>query len=145
MEIRPEWLGTGFVLFARYAVPTIIVTAITPSMVRVFDAFLPCGLRNALTPLEMASVPVSAAAPEENECRITNRLATPAVPIGIGSGGAAAWGHEPRHFTTPTAISTNIEAMKPYVGMAKSTPDSRTPRRFASIRSATQPTAIGTR
>src|SRR5437773_284360 len=115
-EIRPDARGPGFVLLAGYAGPGIMVRATTPSMVSVCDALRPCGRRNALTPFEMASVPVRAAAPEENECRITNRPAADAVPNAIGSEGASACGHDPRHLTTPTTISANIDRMKPYVG-----------------------------
>ena len=45
---------------------SIIVTAIAPSSSSVVAAFLLFGLRNAGTPLEIASTPVSAAQPEEN-------------------------------------------------------------------------------
>ena len=44
----------------------IIVIAMAPSRKRVVAAFLLFGLRNAGTPLEIASTPVSAAQPEEN-------------------------------------------------------------------------------
>ena len=43
-----------------------IVTASAPSSSKVVAAFLLFGLRNAGTPLEIASTPVSAAQPEEN-------------------------------------------------------------------------------
>ena len=44
--------------------PMIMATATTPRIVRVCAAFRPCGRRNALTPFEIASVPVSAEDPE---------------------------------------------------------------------------------
>ena len=44
---------------------SIIVIAIAPSRNRVVAAFLLFGLRNAGTPLEIASTPVSAAQPDE--------------------------------------------------------------------------------
>ena len=44
----------------------IIVIAIVPSSSSVVAAFLLLGLRNAGTPLEIASTPVSAAQPDEN-------------------------------------------------------------------------------
>ena len=43
----------------------IIVTAMAPSSSSVVAAFLLLGLRNAGTPLEIASTPVRAAQPEE--------------------------------------------------------------------------------
>ncbi len=45
---------------------SIIVIAMAPSRNRVVAAFLLFGLRNAGTPLEIASTPVSAAQPDEN-------------------------------------------------------------------------------
>ena len=45
---------------------SIMVIAMAPSSSRVVAAFLLFGLRNAGTPLEMASTPVSAAQPDEN-------------------------------------------------------------------------------
>ena len=47
-----------------------------PMTRRVFAAFRPCGGLNAFTPFEIASTPVSAAAPEENARR---RTSTPTV------------------------------------------------------------------
>jgi hypothetical protein len=44
----------------------IIVTAMPPSSSSVVAAFLRLGLRNAGTPLLIASTPVSAAQPDEN-------------------------------------------------------------------------------
>ena len=48
------------------------------------------------------------------------------------------------HFASPTMSSVKIEAMNAYVGTANSVPDSRTPRRFASVIKTTNPTAIST-
>ena len=48
-----------------------------PMNISVVAAFLDSGRRNAGTPLEMASTPVSATAPELNPLRIRNR---PSVP-----------------------------------------------------------------
>jgi hypothetical protein len=113
MEVFPVALGVGFIRAARYAVPKIMVTATTPRIVSVCDALRPCGRRNALTPFDMASVPVSADDPEEKECRITNNPAEDAVPIAIGSGGGAAAGQFVTHFATPTTIRASMERMNP--------------------------------
>ena len=51
--------------------PTKSEIAITPITVSVFAAFRPCGARNALTPFEIDSTPVRAAAPDENARRRT--------------------------------------------------------------------------
>src|SRR5438128_923742 len=138
-------LGIACVRTDSSAVPRIIETEITPRIASVCDAFRPCGRRNALTPLEIASVPVSADEPEAKECRITNRLAVAAVPTGTGSGTPVTCGHDPRQRTRPTPISENIEKMKTYVGVAKASPDSRTPRRFTTVSRTTQMIAMPTR
>ncbi len=53
-------------LRARMMMLIIIVTAIAPSISNVVAALVLLGLRNAGTPLEIASTPVRAAHPEEN-------------------------------------------------------------------------------
>jgi len=110
--------------------------AMTPMMVSVAAALRPWGRRKADTPLEMASMPVSAVEPEEKACRTRNRPME-AVPTGSGEG-TATCGHPPRHFTRPTPIRANIDTTNPYVGTANRSPDSRTPRRFASAMNTTK-------
>ena len=48
-------------------------------IVSVSAAFFACGRRNAGTPFEIASTPVSAVDPEENARRITSRLTDPPI------------------------------------------------------------------
>src|ERR1700694_5408800 len=105
--------------------------AIKPMATSVFAAFLPEGFLKALTPFEIASTPVSAAAPEAKACRRTN---TPTTPRPAATGcGATARGHWPTaHFPTPVATIAYIAATNAYVGTAKRMPDSRTPRRLAT-------------
>ena len=55
---------------------SIIVTAMLPSSNNVVAAFLLFGLRNAGTPLEIASTPVRAAQPEENALASRKIIAT---------------------------------------------------------------------
>jgi hypothetical protein len=43
--------------------------------------------------------------------------------------------------STPTPSITNTQATKPYVGTAKTVPDSLTPRRFISATRTTNPSA----
>ena len=57
--------------------PANIDTAITPSRASVVAAFLLLGLRNAGTPLLIASTPVRAVQPEENARSSRNSRATP--------------------------------------------------------------------
>ena len=61
------------------------------------------------------------------------------APAPAASGfGTPACGHVPsRHLPTPVPIMRNMAATKPYVGSAKRTPDSRTPRRFTIVSSTT--------
>ncbi|GAA3215405.1 hypothetical protein GCM10020256_16980 [Streptomyces thermocoprophilus] len=60
--------------------PQNIVTASRPIIASVVAAFFDFGLRNAGTPLEIASTPVSAAQPEENARSSRNTKAKPARP-----------------------------------------------------------------
>lgn len=57
--------------------PIISVTAITPNISSVVAALRDLGLRKAGTPLLIASTPVSAAHPEENDFATRNTRATP--------------------------------------------------------------------
>ena len=110
--------------------------AIAPIATSVSAAFRPLGRRNAPTPFEIASTPVSAADPDAKACRMTSTPTT-AVPAASGFG-TSACGHAPsRHWPTPVPIMTNMTATNPYVGIAKSTPDSRTPRRLTTVSSTT--------
>src|SRR5690349_13966469 len=88
----------------------------------------------------MASTPVSAVAPEENACRSANSVMGASDFARFGSGvTASAFGHpETAHSPIPTTSMTRIEAMKAYVGNANSAPDSRTPRRLATVSSTMQ-------
>ena len=58
-----------------------IVTAMVPSSSRVVAAFFDFGLRNAGTPLLMASTPVSAAQPDENARSSRKAPASPVMPF----------------------------------------------------------------
>src|SRR5436853_7852943 len=65
-----SWLGKGRRWWARTAEPRKSEPKITPIQVRVAAAFLDSGERKAGTPLEIASTPVSATAPEEKPLRM---------------------------------------------------------------------------
>ena len=67
---------------------TIIVIAIMPSSSSVVAAFLLFGRRNAGTPLEIASTPVSAALPDENAR--ASRSSSPIVVSGPSRPGAGS-------------------------------------------------------
>ena len=98
-------LGRACILTVSHDTPRKKVIAMTPRANSVLAAFFACGWRNALTPLEIASTPVSAADPDAKARRSTNKVTAPA-PAGSGCG-ATAWGHVPMpHFTPPTAINT---------------------------------------
>src|SRR6059058_2893482 len=71
-------LGIAWMCTARNDAPTKRPIAMTPSVASVLAALRPCGRRNALTPLAIASTPVSAVEPEENARRSTNRVIVPA-------------------------------------------------------------------
>src|SRR6266508_3959481 len=128
------WLGSGWALDARKLIPRNIEIATAPMIPRVAAAFRACGRRKAGTPFEMASTPVSAVDPDENAWRMTKRLAPAAAPARMWSAGTTAWGQPPvAHLTRAVITKAKIERMNPYVGAAKTVPDSRTPRRFAKV------------
>src|SRR5207247_8033102 len=86
----------------------------------------------------IASTPVRAAAPDENARRRTSTPTAPR-PVFVGSGTCAV-GHEPAaQRPIPVAIRTYIATTNEYVGSAKRTPDSRTPRRFTTVSRTTKP------
>ncbi len=69
---------------ASAVIPANMATAIPPSRASVVAAFLLLGLRNAGTPLLIASTPVSAVQPEEKARRIRNTRARPAkAPVAL--------------------------------------------------------------
>src|SRR5215831_19860738 len=105
-------LGRACMCTARYDTPMNSVTAIAPMTRSVRAAFLPGGGLNALTPFEIDSTPVSAAAPEAN-ARRTTKIVTAPAPAASGSG-TCACGHVPKvHFETPVPIIKSIATTKP--------------------------------
>src|SRR4029450_6859047 len=104
--------------------PKNIVIAMTPMMAKVSAALVACGRRNAGTPFEIASTPVSAGAPEEkalSTAKSPMAVATVAA-FAIGSTGAVA-GQPPTHWYKPIAIVARIAATNPYGGIAHSAPE----------------------
>ena len=65
---------------------SIIVIAMVPSSSSVVAAFLLFGLRNAGTPLEIASTPVRAALPDENARASRNTRASPVSDVAVARG-----------------------------------------------------------
>ena len=125
-------------------IPASMEAAITPSISSVVAAFLLLGFLKFGTPLLMASMPVNAAAPEENARSRRNAPARPTRPSSNPSAGTivnAAEGASPSWpvtaWKTPTAVMPRMDAMKMYVGTAKTLPASLTPRRFTSARTMT--------
>jgi len=94
-------LGRACIFTARYETPRKNVIATTPIAIRVREAFRACGFRNAVTPFEIDSVPVSATDPDENALSNTKR---PSPPLPAGSAcGTVACGQAPViPFTKPT-------------------------------------------
>ena len=129
----------------------IMTTAIVPSRSSVAAAFFDRGLRNAGTPLLIASTPVSAAQPEEKARSTRKAPARPVSPSSkpgslarVNCALAAGSSVPARDWNTPTTIISPIEPMKMYTGMANARPDSRTPRRLSSASSVTMATATTT-
>src|SRR4029079_4240088 len=104
------------------------------------------------TPLEIASTPVSAAHPEENarasrKIRARPGSGPPSYPAAgmIVSWALSTFGRlPPNPRRTPYSAIPSTPIMKPYVGIAKKAPDSRTPRRFIAASTTTSVTATTT-
>ena len=112
---------------------------------KVTAAFRDDGGLNTCTPLEIASVPVMATHPSANPRISRNARANvvvgdrpplpPSDAASVTSGADATMIAGPnRTRYTPKPMSPSIIAMNAYVGMLKAIPDSRTPRRFITIR-----------
>ena len=120
------------------------MTAIVTMIISVRAAFCACGCLKAVTPFEIDSVPVNATEPDAKALSTTKTVSTPA-PAASGCG-TVACGHVPKaHFPTPTASVAYMTSRKPYVGNANRKPDSRTPRRFPSVKITMQPRESATR
>ncbi len=133
----PDSAGNACMCTASHDTPRNIAIAIVPRTKSVAAAFRPCGRRNALTPFAIASTPVSAVEPEANARRTTKAVTAP-VPAAIGWG-TTAWGQlDTAQRVTPVPTRSRIDTTNPYVGSAKSTPASFTPRRLANVISTTQ-------
>ncbi len=130
---------TPGVWVVSHEIPRNNVMEMMPMTARVVAALRACGRRNAGTPLEMASTPVSAVAPDEKAFRSANTPTAPNVVAAWGSGSTSApiGGHAVAHRASPMSTMTPIASTNPYVGIAKRTPDSRAPRRFAIVTKAT--------
>ena len=99
---------------------------------------------NAGTPLEIASIPVRAVAPEENARSSRNRP-TELEPAAIVPSWDTVSMFPVATLTRPTMIIVANVTRKKYVGMAKIVPDSRSPRRLPIVSSDTKTTARMTR
>src|ERR1700736_3717552 len=99
-----------------------ITPSIAASSVSVRAAFRDSGLRNAGTPLAIASTPVMAVQPPANARKTRNRL-TPSMAGGIGCSG----GGRPaiNKCTVPTTSSRPMLPTNRYVGSANAAPASQ--------------------
>ena len=94
------------------------------------------GTRKAGTPLAIASMPVSAVVPDEKARAMRKARAKPAYSCSarISQPALSAISCSPLAIlTTAVMTMTPIVSMNRYVGMAKSAPASRTPRRFRKV------------
>src|SRR5262249_61553103 len=112
-----ELLGRACICTARYETPMNSVIAIEPMISSVRAAFLPGGGLNALTPFEIDSTPVSAAAPDPN-ARSTTKTVTAPAPAARGSGTCACGQLPVAHFETPVPLIKSIAATIPHDGPA---------------------------
>src|SRR5258705_10017784 len=79
------WLGYGSIRWARIDTPRNSDPRIVAIHTSVVAAFFDSLRRNAGTPLEIASTPVSATAPDVKPRSSTNRLSVPPVAATVGS------------------------------------------------------------
>src|SRR4051812_13414943 len=98
-------LGLAPVCTASQDTPTKNVTATTPRIASVRAALRAWGCRNALTPLEIASIPVSAAEPDA-KARSRTKKVTALAPAGIASGVVATGQVVAAHLPMPRPIIT---------------------------------------
>jgi hypothetical protein len=129
------------------AIPMKMTARRTAMIDIVLAAFFDSGGLNAGTPLAMASTPVRATDPPANA-----RNSSRSVTGSSGFGGAMTSGGAGIGTTVPDTIrarpSPTIRSAIPtkrYVGTAKMLPDSRRPRRFASVMSVIETIAISIR
>lgn len=115
------------------------ITAIAAS---VSPAFRDSGALNAGTPSAIASTPVSAVHPEANARSSRNSVIGWVTRWGITTAGTSP---AMNRRVAPQRISAAKQAMKPYVGRAKMRPDSRSPRRLATVITAIATTPSATR
>nr|CRL73559.1 hypothetical protein CPGR_01121 [Mycolicibacter nonchromogenicus] len=107
------------------------------------------GLRKAGTPLLIASTPVSAAHPEENDLATRNTRATPTTSpwvewiLNAADSACSGW-PSTKIWTNPQPSMAKTPIMNAYVGTANAVPDSRMPRRLAAATTTTVPTANAT-
>src|SRR5689334_13724515 len=105
--------------------PTNIAIDITAIATSVCAAFLLSGGRNAGTPFDTASTPVSAVQPFENAVNSTN-IGRSVVPVGNGwSPGGTGCSVPEKYRHAPNAIIPRMLKMNTYVGPANRRPDSR--------------------
>ncbi len=108
-------------------------------------AFFDSGGRNAGTPFETASTPVIAVQPLANAVSSRNSESGWNVDGAAPSATGSACTVPPMTCHAPRPTSVSVVTMKKYVGTAKMLPDSRMPRRFPIISSATNPSVSSTR
>ena len=139
-------LGSGCSFQARKEMPRNITPSSTPSQASTRRAFFHSTGLNAGTPLEIASTPVIAVEPPANACSSRKMPSEPPAPAAT-----SAWwtwmGSRPpmTALATPTITRAMMAMTKPYVGTAKTRPDSFTPRRFIQAMIQISTTAMATR
>src|ERR1700742_1217375 len=128
------------VSLASKMMPINRLTAIVPSSSSVVAALRDLGFRNAGTPLLIASTPVSAAQPDENDRSTRNENPNPTrllLDATRWKCELSAWMLPPAaERIRPQTTMPNTPTMKPYVGIANAAPDSLMPRRLATVSSA---------
>src|SRR4051794_40113864 len=144
-------VGVGRSRWASTDTPKNDTPRMKPIHVSVVAAFFDSSFLNAGTPFEIASVPESAIAPDENaRSRINVDRPVRRAPFFV-NWSSASWfggsGARPPKYDRyrPYTMSALRAKMYTYVGPANTRPDSFTPRKFMSIMITTHARQMATR
>ena len=143
----PESGSLGMMSYARAMIVTPM--KMTPNRIAiasiVLPAFFDSGGLKAGTPFAIASTPVKATEPLAKARRISTMpsVCVPSLTASVWWGSGVT---EPvAMWNRPEATMTSAMVTNRYVGTAKMFPDSRRPRRFATVMSAMTATATSSR
>src|SRR3954469_4783984 len=145
IEGPPSWVGRSPNATANTVMPTNRIANRMAIAVIVSAAFFDSGGLKAGTPLAIASTPVNATDPPAKALS-SRRTPSVWVPNGTASGSGGTGVTVPvTMWKAPTATMVRASPTNRYVGTVKMLPDSRRPRRLATVIRAIETKAISIR